>query len=533
MSAELILRPYQLAAIDGLRQGARSGHRSQIVVAPTGAGKTALATQMMRDAAAKGSRVAFVVDRVALVDQTSAVLDRYGIAHGVIQAGHWRNRAYEKIQICSAQTLEKRGFFPNLNLLIVDECHGIRKETASLIQNRPELHVLGLTATPFTKGLSNLYTNLVNVSTTDALIGEGYLVPLKIYAAVSPDMAGAKVVAGEWTDADIEARGSTIIGDIVAEWTAKTLEHFGKPVKTIVFAASVSHGEALCRQFNAAGHRFVQISYRDGSDDRRRAIIEEFRKPESSIVGLVACEIFTKGFDVPDVMCGIAARPYRKSLSSHIQQMGRVMRPHPGKTFGLWLDHAGNALRFYEDQQRVFAEGVQSIENSELDATARKEPDEKVREKAKCSACSFVLPAYAEVCPACGHERKRRTLVETEPGQMIQIGARQVEATGKYEYLADQGKVWRQLAYIAMDRKRGDIDRAQRFAQAQFHAIYGTFYKKHVRNTEPLPPTAQLHGLIERNVIRWAKGRQNVPRQQAEPPLDPKAAQHMREIAHA
>ena len=206
MSVEL--RPtYQVPAVERLRAGYRQGHRSQLLVAPTGAGKTAIATYIMDEARKKGTRVAFVVDRINLVDQTSDVLDKYGIPHGVIQAGHWRRLDHELIQVCSAQTIEKRGYFPNLQLLIVDEAHAVRKETAKLITSMESLRVLGLTATPFTKGLAELYSNLVNVTTTNQLVSEGFLVPLQFYAAVAPDMKGAKVVAGEWSDRDIEKRG--------------------------------------------------------------------------------------------------------------------------------------------------------------------------------------------------------------------------------------------------------------------------------------------------------------------------------------
>src|SRR3546814_10004222 len=106
--------------------------------------------------------------------------------------------------------------------------------------------------------------------------------------------------------------------------------------------------------FQGAGFNFQQISYKSGSDEDRKDLIEEFRKSNSSIQGLVSCEVLTKGFDVKDVMCGISARPYRKSLSSHVQQLGRVMRPAPGKTFALWLDHSGNYLRFNNDTQELF-----------------------------------------------------------------------------------------------------------------------------------------------------------------------------------
>jgi superfamily II DNA or RNA helicase len=197
MAEKINLRPYQLASIEGLREGARRGHRAQVLMAPTGAGKTVIGAQLSDEVNKKGRRAAFVVDRVNLVDQTSALFDKYGIPHGVIQADHWRKHLFERIQICSAQTIEKRGFFPDLDLLIVDECHATRRATANLIKNRTDLRVIGLSATPFSNGLADLYTNLVNVCTTNELVSEGFLVPLQTYAARAVDMTGAKIVAGE------------------------------------------------------------------------------------------------------------------------------------------------------------------------------------------------------------------------------------------------------------------------------------------------------------------------------------------------
>jgi superfamily II DNA or RNA helicase len=510
MSQILNLRPYQIDAVERLRDGFRNGHRSQMLVAPTGAGKTAIAAHLMDAARRKGTRIAFVVDRVSLVDQTSAVLDLYGIDHGIVQAGHWRRRGYEPIQICSAQTIEARGFFPDLKMLVVDEAHAVRKATASLIRARTDMTVIGLTATPFTKGLGQLYSNLVNVATTNQLIADGFLVPVHTYAAVAPDMAGAKVIAGEWSDSDIEKRGLAIVGDIVAEWVDKTANHFGGPVKTIVFAATVEHGAELCRQFNAAGFRFEQISYRDGNEQRRRELIEEYRRPDSGIVGLVSCEVFSKGFDVPDVLCGISARPYRRSLSSHVQQLGRVMRPAPGKTFALWLDHSGNALRFHDDTAELFANGVQSLSDSELDSKVRKEPEAKALETIKCGSCGFVLPPRVEMCPACGHARKRLSLVEELPGEMILIGSRQAPAVGKHAYLARKDDIWRQLCQMARERKGGDSEAARRFAQAQYASIYGNPARRIFENTEPMPPTVELRGLVQHNLIRFSRSRAKV-----------------------
>lgn len=505
---DLVLRDYQSAAVQSLRDAIRGGVRTQLLVAPTGAGKTACATYLMDAARKKETKVAFVVDRVNLVDQTSAALDQYNIPHGVIQANHWRRRGYEHIQVCSAQTLEKRGFFPELSLLVVDEAHIVRKETAKLIGSMDRLKVIGLTATPFTKGLASLYQHVVNVSTTDELTAHGFLVPVKIYAAIAPDMAGARIVAGEWAEQDIEQRGLKIIGNIVSEWVDKTSAHFGGPVKTIVFSATVNHGEELCRQFSEAGFNFQQISYKDKSDDRRRELIAEFRKPDSEIMGLVSCEVLGRGFDVPDVLCGISARPYRKSFSSHIQQLGRVLRPAPGKDFALWLCHSGNSLRFYDDQVLLFANGVHGLSDAELDAKTRKEPEIQDSDH-KCKGCGFVLPPGAEVCPACGKERKRRVNVQTGSGTMVLIGGRQVPAVGKHAFLADPDRVWPEIVGFCLDWKHGDMIAAGKMANAQFRSLYGRWPSRRFADTAPAEPSAQVYGMVKHGIIRYAKARAN------------------------
>lgn len=505
MSEPLVLRDYQLQGVEQLREGVRDGHTSQVLVAPTGAGKTAVAAHLLSESARKFSRACIVVDRVSLCDQTSAVLDRYGIAHGVIQADHWRRRGYERVQVASAQTLEKRGFgVDNLDLLIVDECHCVRRQTADFIKSRGDTKVVGLTATPFSPGMDQLYTNVVNVTTTDALIEQGWLVPVKQYVAVAPDMTGAKTVAGEWTDSEIEARGTKIVGDIVAEWQAKTQQHFGGPAKTLVFAASVAHGAELARAFQVAGFNFVQISYRDTNDEERRAIIEEFRKPDSRIVGLISCEILTKGFDVPDVLVGIGARPYRASLSSHIQQLGRVMRPAPGKQFALWLDHAGNLMRFWHDTHEVWANGVKRLNPGGLDKPVR-EPEKKVLQDIVCR-CGMALQPGWLTCPGCGAERRRRSMEEVEAGTMIEVASRH-DVTGKQlpPLLANREHVWNQLMGMALGRKHGDEKAAARFASVQYRSLYGTWPPFAFNAVHATDPDVKLHAKVMRNIIAWAR----------------------------
>lgn len=329
------LRPHQEKTLDRLRDAFRAGHRCVMLYAPTGAGKTEMAISLMDATARKFNRAAMVLDRVMLCDQTSKRLEKYSIDHGVLQAGHWRYRPAEKIQVCSAQTLEARGSFPPCDLVIIDEAHSQRSDTTEFAR-KSDVRVIGLSASPFTAGLGNTYTAVVSATTTKELVDQGWLTPLRVFVAQEIDMEGAKKVAGEWSQKEATERGIKITGDVVAEWVKKTHEVFGGPRKTIVFSAGVAHGADLSAKFAEAGYNFVSISYND-DDEFKRQVVEDFSRPDTTIHGLIATDILTKGFDVSDVMIGVSARPFSRSFSSHVQQMGRVMRSHPGKEFAVWL----------------------------------------------------------------------------------------------------------------------------------------------------------------------------------------------------
>jgi superfamily II DNA or RNA helicase len=374
-----------------------------------------MAIALLEAVRAKGNKAAMILDRVVLCDQTSQRLDKYNIDHGVMQATHWRYRPYERIQVCSAQTLEKRGDFPGLNLLIVDEAHQTRDQTIEFIKKNPHIRVIGLTATPFTKGLGKIYDNVISTVTTKDLVDKQVLVPLKVFVAKEIDMTGAKKVAGEWSQAEASERGIKITGDVVAEWESKTMEVFGRPRKTIVFCSGVAHGASLSQ-------KFVALSYRD-DEQFKKDVIAEFAKPDTEIHGLIATDILTKGFDVPDVMIGVSARPFSKSLSSHIQQMGRVMRANMGnpedKPFALWLDHSGNYLRFRNEWDDVFDNGVNELDDGK--EKPKKEPTEREKEDAKCPKCKSLWPKGLDICSHCGHVRERRNTVSSVAGVMQEL----------------------------------------------------------------------------------------------------------------
>ncbi|NDG27159.1 MAG: helicase [Proteobacteria bacterium] len=430
----LQLRPYQERAIEALRDGFARGFKSQVLYAPTGAGKTEMAIALLDATKRKLNSCGMIMDRIILCEQTSQRLEKYQIDHGVLMSGHWRYRPYEKIQICSAQTLEKREMFPDFSLAVIDECHTVREKIAEYIRNNPQMRVVGLSATPFTKGMALTYDNIISTVTTQQLMDQGVLVPLKIYVAKEIDMSGAKKVAGEWSQAEATERGLKITGDIVAEWIKKTHEIFGKPEKTIVFCSGVAHGMELSKKFAEHGYKFVSVSYHDTTEDKQE-VIREFSKPDSDIHGLVATDVLTKGFDVPDVKIGVSARPFSKSLSSHIQQMGRVMRGHPTKQFAVWLDHSGNYLRFLEDWEDIKHHGVKDLDDGK--EKPKKEKTEKEKTESKCPKCGYFWKGLS-VCPSCGCTRERKSLVESVPGEMEELGAFKFE---------DKQKFWSELQF--------------------------------------------------------------------------------------
>lgn len=414
----LKLRGYQDETLDALRAGFAAGHNVQILYSPTGGGKTEMAIALLEAAKKKGNRAAMILDRIILTDQTSQRLEKYKIEHGVLMSGHWRYRPYEHIQVCSAQTIEKRGSFPGLSLMIVDECHAKRAQTIEFIKNNPDIKVIGLSATPFTKGLGDTYTNVVSTVTTKQLVDQKVLAPLRVFIAKEIDMTGAKKVAGEWSSKESEKRGMQITGDIVSEWIKKTHEIYGKPVKTIVFCAGVAHGADLAKKFAEEGYNFVSISYKDDGTFKQD-VIEDFARPDTEIHGLIATDILTKGFDVPDVKIGISARPFSKSLSSHIQQMGRVMRSHADKEYAVWLCHSGNYLRFQEDWEEVYNNGVHELDDAK--EKAKKEKEKKEKEAAKCPMCSALWPSNSDTCLNCGHVRERKNAVQEVAGEMEEL----------------------------------------------------------------------------------------------------------------
>lgn len=489
-------RAFQNGAHERLRDGARAGHRCQVLMAATGAGKTFLGLRAIHEALRKGRRALFVCDRTTLINQTSETADAYGLAaHGIIQSQHWRFSPDKPFQIASVQTLARRQW-PDADLIVIDECHAQYAAWVEHIQNC-RAAVIGLSATPFSVGLGKLFTNLVNAATMAELTDDGVLVPMRVFTCTRANMEGAETAGGEWTDKAAASRGMEIIGDVVSEWVK-----FGEGRKTIVFGATIAHCEEICRQFNEAGV-MAAVFTSETSATERADLLKEYRKPDSVLRVLISVEALAKGFDVPDVGCVCDCRPLRKSLSTAIQMWGRGLRSSPdtGKKDCLLLDFSGNIIRFAEDFERIFHEGLDALDAGEkLDKTIRRDDEEK--EKSKCPSCGY--SPFHKRCMACGHERKSTSMVEHEAGEMQEV------MIGKRKLADDRRHLWEQVVTYA--RSHSAPDKQAGRAAYLFKDVTGSWPPKEWRfdDTPNAVITRNVANLIKSKNIAFAKARQRV-----------------------
>ena len=489
--ARITPRPFQVTARQALREGFIGGHRCQMVMSPTGSGKTILAMFLVNESLQRGKRALFVADRRTLIHQTSFVADSLGLSHGIVMADSPRYDPDAAFQIASAQTLAQRRW-PRADLIIIDEAHTQLSTWTRHIQ-ACDAAVIGLSATPFSKGLGRLFSNLVNATTMAELTESGVLVPMRVLTCTRIDMKGAPTAGGEWTERGAGERGMKIIGDVVQEWI-----RYAENRKTIVFGATIDHCESMCRAFNDAGVMAALFTSKT-TDNERAALLREYQRPDSMIRVLVSVEALAKGFDVPDVSCVCDARPLQKSLSTAIQMWGRGLRASPatGKTDLILLDFSGNIVRFAADFEAVYHDGLASLDTGEkLDREVRK--DVEPGEGKGCPKCQY--RPFLKRCMACGFEIVPENLVVHESGKMVEF------KVGKAK-VGDRASVWAQCVTL-MRHERGNPASAPGRAAHLYKSITGS-YPRNLPSYNAVADVAVTRGVRNKhtaNKIAWRAG---------------------------
>lgn len=411
----MALRPYQLEAIEGLRNSIRKGKKSPLLLAATGSGKTVIATHIVKQAQEKNKRVWFICDNIELVEQTVATFEREGIECGVLQGIHEKTNITKPIQVATAQTLARRlehiGNWAMPDMVIIDEAHVQYKAHKQVMERVPNALLIGLSATPWSKGLGKTFDDVVLVATTAELIEQGYLSPYHVFAGKKKaDLSNVKTIAGDFAeDEAAEQMGKAeIVGDVVDTWF-----RMGGNRQTVLFAVNVAHSKALCAEFRLRDVEAVHIDGRTDKDERKQ-MISDYKAGKIKMLCTVG--IATKGFDAPNTSCLILARP-TKSLMLHFQMVGRGLRIAEGKEDCIILDHAGNF------QRNGFV--CDPIDTELCDGTKKEaSKDRKKKEDPlpkECPKCGFMKQPKQHICPNCNFEPEKQNKVEEVEGDMVAL----------------------------------------------------------------------------------------------------------------
>jgi superfamily II DNA or RNA helicase len=478
MSADL--RPHQICLLDQLDMAIVSGCNRIVVQAPTGFGKTIMAAHRLRRIQDAGKRAIFIVPALSLIDQSVEKLYAEGVKDvGVIQANHIQTNYVRPVQIASVQTLQRREV-PDADEIIIDEVHRWYQFYPKLLTDLrfANIPILGLTATPWTKGLGRHFHKLIIGATTAELIEAGYLSQFRAFAPASPDLTGVRTIAGDYHEGDLgEAMNKTVlVADVVTTWLERAN---GRP--TLCFAVDRAHAKNLQTKFIEAE---VPAEYIDCYTDatERKAIAKRFHAGEVKVVCNVGC--LTTGIDW-DVRCIILARP-TKSEILFVQMIGRGLRTADGKDDCLILDHSDNHIRLGF---------VTDIHHDDLDQGKERIAARRTKEEAlpkKCSECAFLKPPKMVACPCCGFIPVPQPRAVHREGNLIEFHSRSTVISSTDQERAD---FFQQLRAIAQLRGYKDGWTAHKYKDR-----FGHFPPWDYHQLQPKTPSDAT--------FRWVKSRQ-------------------------
>lgn len=354
------LRPYQVEMKQNVFKEWQNGNKSVMMQMPTGTGKTMLFASIIKDLWDNSydkrnmKRFLVLVHRKELVEQIQETLyKKYGLAHGTIQSGK-RDDDLFHIQVAMVRTLAKEKRLNKwkdneFDFIICDEAHHFLADSYQTIRKAfPDAYLLGVTATPYRlnrQPFTDTFNILVRSKPISKFIKEGYLSEYEYYS-IAPtsklqlEIDNLKVEnTGDYSE---KAMSNTLDNKQIRAKVVKTWLEHAKGKKTIVYTINKQHNKHFCEEFNETGYKCVAIDS-DTPKEERDNYVNQFRKGEITIICNV--NIFSEGFDCPDIECIQLARP-TKSLSMYLQQVGRGLRISKNKGKTIFLDNVGLYNRF-------------------------------------------------------------------------------------------------------------------------------------------------------------------------------------------
>ena len=464
------LRPYQQEAKEAVFEQWENGTRRTLLVLPTGCGKTIVFAKITEDCVRHGDRVLILAHRGELLEQAADKIHKAtGLGCAVEKAEESCQGSWFRIVVGSVQTMmrEKRlGRFPAdyFNTIIIDEAHHcISDSYQRVLQHFPEVHVLGVTATPDRGDMRNLgqyFETLAYEYTLPKAIKEGYLCPIKaLTIPLKIDMSSVSVQAGDFKAGDI----STAL-DPYLERIAQEMKKYCQDKKTVVFLPLVKTSQKFRDILNDHGFLAAEVN---GDSQDRSEILEAFEKGKYNV--LCNSMLLTEGWDCPSVDCVVVLRP-TKVRSLYCQMVGRGTRLSPGKDHLLLLDflwhterhelcHPASLICQDEEVARQMTKNIEEagcpvdIEEAEKtaaeDVVAQREEalakqlDEMKRRKGRLvDPLQFEMSIQAEdlsgYVPAFGWEMAPPSDDQKKTLEKLGINAENIENAGKASKLLDR-----------------------------------------------------------------------------------------------
>lgn len=371
------LHDYQQNLVIKTRESYINGYRAPCVVAPCGAGKSVIISEIARLTTEKGNRVLFLVHRRELIDQIKGTFEKNNVNMNLVTFG-------------MVQTIVKRlDRTPVPALIITDENHhGMASSYRKIYDHFADIPKLGFTATPIRlngSGLGDINDILIEEVDAEWLIANDFLSPYKYYAPRLIDTEQLKLNSmKEFSSTSIHnAMRNTVYGDVI-----KHYRQLADGEQAIAYCHSIIASKETAYAFNYNGIKAVHIDAKTPKQERDD-IIQQFR--DRNIQVLCNVDLIGEGFDVPDCSTVIMLRP-TQSLSLFIQQSMRGMRYRPGKT-SIIIDHVDNVRRHgLPDAKREWS--LNGIKKTESGATI------KVKQ---CTNCFAAYSPESSACPECGH----------------------------------------------------------------------------------------------------------------------------------
>lgn len=437
-------------------------HKTNLIRAETGSGKTIIASAMVAASQKKHVRSIFVVPRRELLKQTSQTYNKFQIPHSFVASGRPYN-PFAYSYVATARTLLNRiraGVAPKASVIFLDEVHYSFDESLEIANHymAQGAWIIGLTATPIrsdNKGLGRLFDNMIEGPSMRWLIDNRRLSDYRMFQPAIPDLSMIKMVAGDYAKGQIDDRmraDRVLIKGAVEHYRKRAMGMLNK-----VYCTSIAHSEQVAYEFRLAGIPAAHISGKT-PDNELIKIIQAFARRE--ILALASCDLCTFGFDLSaasgydvTIECMTDLQP-TLSIAKQRQKYGRVLRY---KDFpALIFDNAGNSFRV--DGQRKHGYPDDEISWSLADGEVKKSNGTKAPPSRQCPECYAVFPP-APKCPDCGFifEVKGREVEEVE-GELVEMTREQREEMRRKESLsrrAEQGRAQTLEDLIRVGRSRG------------------------------------------------------------------------------